>query len=426
MELKSREDAPKGTQPVIFNLIVDAVLRTWKNLPTFKGSLASFYADDGLIENKRPEDLQQDLDEMVRLFMTVGLKTNDKKTKLMIAGGVPAPRAMSNEQYRKMVGTRRTRGERTREKEACRICGKVILRQSMTRHMRVIHGEERPKYSGRETEDKRTYRIAIEKNRKNKCPIAGCPGGGRDKHGMYRHFCLRHPEATIIIEEDGELPRCPLCGYFTSDIERHQRTEACRKGRARRKNEEQQEKQAKVDRVKIYVNDKQIERVREFKYLGRILSENDDDAKCVESQVTKARARWWRIARILKSEGASAKIMARFYIATVQAILLYGAESWVLTTRLVQILNSFHLRAVRHMTGEHIRKLQDGTWEYPDHNTLLQKCELEPIMAYVERRRTTLWTYLRNHKRDMMTVAEQTRTPARHASKILWWKQTRS
>ena len=412
--------------PVIFNLIVDAVLRTWKNLPSFKGSLASFYADDGLIENKNSEDLQLDLDELVKLFMTIGLKTNGKKTKLMIAGGVPATKAMSSEQYRKMIGTRRTRGGKTREKETCRICGKTMLRQSMSRHMRMIHGEKRTKYSGREEDDNGTYRIAIAKARRNECPIAGCPGGGRDKHGMYRHFCLRHPKATIIIEEDGVLPRCPLCGYFTNNLDRHQKTEACQKGQARRKNEEQQEKQARLDQVKIFVNGKEIERVREFKYLGRILCEDDDDTKCVESQITKARARWWRIAKILKNEGASAKIMSRFYVATVQAILLYGAESWVLTNRLIQKLNSFHLRAVRHMTGEHIRKQQGGTWEYPDHSTLLKKCELEPIMAYVERRRTTLWTYLWNHKRDIMTVAEQTRTPARHASKILWWNQTRS
>ena len=83
--------------PVIFNLIVDAVLCLWKDLPNFNGSRASFYADDGLIENKTPEDLQQDLNALVSLFLKIGLKMNEKKTKLMIAGGVPATKAMSSE-----------------------------------------------------------------------------------------------------------------------------------------------------------------------------------------------------------------------------------------------------------------------------------------------------------------------------------------
>ena len=69
---------------MIFNLIVDAVLRSWKALPSFTRSRASFYADDGLIENKKPEDLQQDLDALVSLFQKIGLKTNKKETKLMI------------------------------------------------------------------------------------------------------------------------------------------------------------------------------------------------------------------------------------------------------------------------------------------------------------------------------------------------------
>ena len=229
--------------------------------------------------------------------------------------------------------------------------------------------------------------------------------------------------AKIVIEEDGELPRCPLCGYFAKDMDRHQRTEACKKGRARRMNEGRQEEQEKADGVSIYINGKQIERVHEFKYLGRILTENDDDTRCIESQIAKARARWWRIAKILKHEGASAKIMAKFYMATIQAILLYGAESWVLTQANLRKLNSFHLRAVRHMTGEHIRKNRDATWEYPIHSELLTICGLEPIEEYIARRRDTLRAYLVNNKRGLMDKATRTKVPARHSSKILWWNQ---
>ena len=37
--------------PIIFNLIIDAVIRSWKNDRAYGGSLAFFYADDGLIEH---------------------------------------------------------------------------------------------------------------------------------------------------------------------------------------------------------------------------------------------------------------------------------------------------------------------------------------------------------------------------------------
>ena len=51
--------------PVIFNIIIDAVLRKWKTIEGFNNSRALFYADDGLIENENPEELQKDMDAIL-------------------------------------------------------------------------------------------------------------------------------------------------------------------------------------------------------------------------------------------------------------------------------------------------------------------------------------------------------------------------
>ena len=80
--------------------------------------------------------------------------------------------------------------------------------------------------------------MKVRKGTFNQCPVVNCSGGGRDKFGVYRHFCFRHPQATIIIDEDGELPRCDECGMFTRDIEKHKGSSTCRKGAERRRNEE--------------------------------------------------------------------------------------------------------------------------------------------------------------------------------------------
>ena len=117
----------------------------------------------------------------------------------------------------------------------------------------------------------------------------------------------------------------------------------------------------------------EIERVREFTYLGRILAEDDDDTKAIENQISRARAKWNSIASVLKQEGANPPTMVIFYITVVQAVLLYGAESWVVTETNLRKLRAFHHRAVRYMTGCHIRKLGDGQWEYPDQERLREK-----------------------------------------------------
>ena len=66
-------------------------------------------------------------------------------------------------------------------------------------------------------------------------------------------------------------------------------------------------------------------------------------------------------------EGASAKCMARFYLTIVQAVLLYGAESWVINRRDMNKLESFHNRVARYLTNKHIKKIDEDHWEYPDH-----------------------------------------------------------
>ena len=67
--------------------------------------------------------------------------------------------------------------------------------------------------------------------------------------------------------------------------------------------------------------------MREFKYLGRILTDNDNDTKCIVSVLAKARRQWNCIGKMLKREGANAETIGRFYITIVMSILLYGSES---------------------------------------------------------------------------------------------------
>ena len=95
--------------PIIFNLIVDAVLRTWKNSCGEGHSQSCFYADDGLLEHTNSTILQSDLDIIIQLFSQIGLKANVDKTKFMVVRGAAAPRALTTEQYEQRMNKRRTR-----------------------------------------------------------------------------------------------------------------------------------------------------------------------------------------------------------------------------------------------------------------------------------------------------------------------------
>ena len=74
--------------------------------------------------------------------------------------------------------------------------------------------------------------------------------------------------------------------------------------------------------------------VTEFRYLGRVMTNTDDDWPAVAGNIRKARVTWGRLARILGREGADPKVSRNFYIAVTQQVLLFGVETWVLTKRM--------------------------------------------------------------------------------------------
>ena len=88
--------------------------------------------------------------------------------------------------------------------------------------------------------------------------------------------------------------------------------------------------------------------------------------------------------------------MGYFYKAVVQAILLYGSETWTLTEGLKRQFQSFHSRVARFLTGKHIRPLEDGSWHCPPTEDVLQEAGLETVEEYILRRRQTVRGFVRH------------------------------
>ena len=69
-------------------------------------------------------------------------------------------------------------------------------------------------------------------------------------------------------------------------------------------------------------------------------------------------------------------------------MLLYGAETWVVSHAHMRELNAFHHRCARYITHRHITQNDDGTWAYPDSASTLEIAGLYyPMETYIQRRR---------------------------------------
>ena len=236
---------------------------------------------------------------------------------------------------------------------------------------------------------------------------------------MRRHFMFRHPMAAVHFPDEGPLEECPDCGIRVPDSEKHRGTQMCVRARQREDRRKQKVANEEAAKTKFTINGQPIEMVSEFKYLGRVLANDDDDWPAVRANIRKARARWGQVARILSREGANAGTMAYFYKAVVQAVLLYGSESWVMTQKMWKAVDSFHSSCARYIAGDHIRQRPNGEWVLPPTARVLEQCKLRTVGEYIARRKETVSDFMKS--RPIYATCIKSTPSAGNVNQKVWW-----
>ena len=110
----------------------------------------------------------------------------------------------------------------------------------------------------------------------------------------------RHVQDIIIILEEGNLshPRCTNCDIFVpwrALNGRHKSKEMCRSRVDRKRRGLADAEVRDSTEMAFEVYGQQIQSVPRFKYLGRFLTEGDDDWPVVAGNFAKSRKSWGRL-----------------------------------------------------------------------------------------------------------------------------------
>ena len=98
--------------------------------------------------------------------------------------------------------------------------------------------------------------------------------------------------------------------------------------------------------------------MRQFKYLGRIVSYDDNATPAIHRNTKKARRQWGQFRKVLERESVPPRVAGMFYQAAVASVLLYGSESWVVLSSSLRELKGFHVEATRRLAGMRLRKVK--------------------------------------------------------------------
>ena len=373
---------------------------------------------------------------------------NAIKTEVMVATGTTMTNKLSTVAYnRKITGTGKSHRERQSEKITCSLCGSICARANMKNHQKtrkcnllsktyfpttqeqervVEEAEVEEAVLAPATYDQVSIPLGCDED--TPCPVPNCVfrvtrSVKRKRMTMRNHFMIRHPSDTIIIVEEGLLPRCSGCGWYgkTAMAESHRASLSCyTNSEKRRRYFKSLEKKRAMEFV-FRCGDVDLKRVQKFKYLGRVLEEHDNDEYAVDRQLERARATWGRIGKVLTAKkGVDCRTMGYFYKAIVQAVLLYGSETWTITESTMKKLRSFHARVARYICNRHIRPLPDGTWHLPPTEEVLEECGLFTIDEYIRRRRSTVMHFVR--EREIYDLCRAAGPVFGNPNQVVWWK----
>ena len=86
--------------------------------------------------------------------------------------------------------------------------------------------------------------------------------------------------------------------------------------------------------------------------------------------------------------------MGVFFKAVVQAVLLFGSETWVLNPHMGQALVIFQHGVARRITGIQPKRQEEGVWEYPPLLAATEESRIEEIGAYILKIQNTVAQYI--------------------------------
>ena len=175
------------------------------------------------------------------------------------------------------------------------------------------------------------------------------------------------------------LPRWALNG-------RHPDTAQCKKGAEQKIRRLAEAETRESSELAFEAYGEPIKNMSSFKYLGRVLTAGDDDWFAVVGNLGKAQRSWGHLSRVLVQEGADPKVSRTFYTAFAHAVLLFGADTWVLTPRMEKSLESFQSRKARRINGRQPRRNKYGSCNCPPLAEALREVEMVGIQTSVTRR----------------------------------------
>jgi len=139
----------------------------------------------------------------------------------------------------------------------------------------------------------------------------------------------------------------------------------------------------------VRIDNSTFERVEEFKYLGRTLTNQNCIAEKIKRRLRSGNACYHLVQNLLSSRLLSKNLKIKIYRTIILPVVLYGSEAWSLTLREERKLRVFENMVLRRIFGPR-RDEVSGKWRRL-HNEELNDLYTSPNIVRVIKSRRMRW-----------------------------------
>jgi len=132
---------------------------------------------------------------------------------------------------------------------------------------------------------------------------------------------------------------------------------------------------------KLIVDNKHIDQVRSFSYLGAIVNGNNTLEEEIRERIAKGNKAFYANQSLVRSNLVSRKSKLKLYWSVIRPIVVYGCETWVIKESIIQKLSVFE----RKIFGP--TKEANGIWRIKTNKDLDELIKHRNIINYVKAQR---------------------------------------
>jgi hypothetical protein len=97
----------------------------------------------------------------------------------------------------------------------------------------------------------------------------------------------------------------------------------------------------------ITIGVQKIDSVKHLTYLGTMITGNCNEMEEIQSRICTAKKSYYALLSTLKSKHTHRFTKIRLYKTVIRPVLTYGSETWVMTKKTENIINSYERKILR-------------------------------------------------------------------------------